>query len=273
MDAAVDAPVDAPTDSMMMPLEAATGDAAAALVQFTQQVAQALCNRYASCCFMGGDASAFNTDLCVGSYTAFGYQGSSEGINRLLSGHVAFDPAQAKSCLDQINAVDCSTNMRTSAQEKAIRSACFGAMTGTVPAGSPCADPIECAPGLFCSVGGAPANDAGYTGLCTALRTTGGACGDFGMNNPAGSETICSYRGSGNTGLTCHNSDYATGNFFDAGSWTCQPQQAATQGCNQNVDCTTALCDPGAQENLFTCANAEAFIYPFACVNFIKDGG
>jgi hypothetical protein len=273
-DAPTDSPVDAPADA---PVDAAPADASAMLA-FPLDVARAICNRFASCCTGGGDASAsaFDMNLCLGSYGNFGYQGSSEGSNRLANGNVVFDATQAQSCLSQIAAIDCSANLRTSAQEKAIRSACFGALAGKLAAGSPCADAVECAPGLYCTPGGAPANDAGYTGICTALRGTGGACDDFGVTNPNISELLCSYRGSGNTGMTCHNEDYITGVFFDAGAWQCQAQQAVGAGCNVNVDCTSALCDPGADpinSPVYLCTNAEPFIYPFACQTFLKDGG
>ncbi len=268
-----DAPVDAPPDALF---EAGEVDAAA-LLAFPTQLAQAVCARFATCCSPAGDASAFDMSQCVTSYYNYGYQGSTTGADRLGSGNVLLDPAKAQSCLSQVAAVDCSANLRTSAQEKSILSACFGALTGTQQAGQGCASAIECAPGLFCTPAGASANDAGYTGICQALRGAGASCADFGVNNSNASETICSYRGSGNTGVVCHNEDLTTGVFFtDAAAWQCAPQQALEAGCNVNVDCTSALCDPGPDpfnNPLYVCTNAETFIYPFACQTFIKDGG
>jgi hypothetical protein len=269
IDAPGDAPADAPVDAQAdAPTDADAGDASA-LLAFPSQVAQAVCSRFASCCFLGGDASTFDMTACLSSYDGFGYAGSSAGANQLNTGHVAFDATQAASCLSQIAAIDCTANLRTSAQEKAIRTACYAAMTGTVPVGGTCVASIECAPGLYCT------GAAGGAGFCQPLRVSGQSCGDFGVNNTNASENICSYRGSGNTGLTCHNGDYVTGvTFADAGDWLCQPQQALNAGCNANVDCTTALCDPGANFDVYVCKNAEAFIYPFACQSFIKaDGG
>jgi hypothetical protein len=47
----------------------------------------------------------------------------------------------------------------------------------------------------------------------------------------------------------------------------------ASSACSANVDCQSMLCDPGAAFNVYSCASAEALIYPLACTPFIHDAG
>jgi hypothetical protein len=241
-----------------------------AIYGFPLQVASAICEQLASCC-ESIDASPagehFDMPTCLSLYLNFGYAGSSTGEAFLDGGHVAFDPGQAGSCLQQIAAVDCTANLRSSAQEKSIIGACFGAMTGTLEAGAPCKASIECAPGTFCD----PASDGG--GACAVLRGDGGSCANFGRVFSTASE-MCSYRGSGNTGLTCQYGDFTNYmTFADAASYTCVPQQPFDAGCFSNDNCQSMLCDPGPSTSLFKCESAETFIYGFACESFIVDGG
>jgi hypothetical protein len=232
------------------------------LTTFPELTAEALCNRFQNCCAAPAAGQVFDTSGCISRFLNFGYAGSSTGQSLLDGGHVVFNQAQAESCLSQIAAIDCSANLRTSAQEQAIITACFGALSGTLEAGAPCAGPIECAPGQFC----AP-QDAGGS-ACAPLRTSGQSCADFGSNNFAGSDTACSYRASGNTGLTCKNGDFNTYGDIPLSQWVCTPEQAVDGGCFVNVDCSSKLCDPGANATIYKCAQSETFIYPFSCSSF-----
>jgi len=84
----------------------------------------------------------------------------------------------------------------------------------------------------------------------------------------------CSYRGSGNTELQCHNEDFVTGALFpDAASWFCNPELPLDASCNFNIDCQSKLCDPGANFNVYLCTSSETFIYPVECNAFITDAG
>ena len=148
--------------------------------------------------------------------------------------------------LAQINAFNCATNDPTSAQEVAIKTACFGALVGSLSAGAACSTTMECSAGLFCQ----PTSiDAGTQGTCQPLHTAGQSCNEFGGNASSTditrqAEFECSYRGSGSSGLLCHYADLSTGAPLPAGTWTCQSELGVDAGCNVNVDCQTQGCDP-----------------------------
>jgi hypothetical protein len=226
------------------------------LTTFPGMVAAALCNRFENCCPAPEAGKIFDTNGCIQRFINNGYSGSLTGQSLIDGGHVTFNLAQAQSCLSQIAAIDCSANLRTSAQEEAILAACYGALSGTLAAGAPCTDPIECAPGQFCDP-----KDAGDGSVCAPLRTAGESCADFGSTNYAGSDTACSYRGSGSTGLTCKNGDFNTYGTLPLSQWVCATEQPLDGGCFVNVDCNSKLCDPLSAK----CAPSETFIYPFAC--------
>jgi hypothetical protein len=235
---------------------------------FVTGVAAALCERIGACCFGAADAATFDNQGCINQVLPFGNNLSSYQYQLLVNGNVAFDPAKAQSCLTQISQINCTQNVITSAQATAIDTACFAALTGTVAVSNGCTGSIECVPGSFCDT---PLG--GDAGTCAALRGANQPCGDFIPQDPGYSETACSYRGSGNTGLYCHNADQITGNPLDAGTWTCMAAGGAGAPCNVNVECTTNLCDPGPNSTLFQCANQETFVYPGSCSAFIVDAG
>jgi|HubBroStandDraft_6_1064221.scaffolds.fasta_scaffold128427_2 hypothetical protein len=252
-------------------------DSAALLAAFPAQVATALCNRFSVCC---GTSANFDTSACVAEYTGTGYAGSSVGLGALANGNVAYNAAEAQTCLNLIAAVDCTDNTRTSAEQTAIVTACFAAMTGKLGVGQPCQGSIECSPGEFCNP-----SDGGTAGLCASLRTAGQPCNDFGSNQAAvvPSQAECSYRGSGTNGLTCLAENFVSGDLQAAGTWQCVQQLGQDAApcvaggpascCNFNTDCQSLLCDPGPTGNLYVCATSETFIYPEVCQVFQLDGG
>jgi hypothetical protein len=228
---------------------------------FPQQVAAALCGRFADCCVPNLDGGVFDVNACIAANLGLGYQGSSVGATLGDGGHVVFDGLKAQSCLNQINAIDCSANLRSGLQEQQILSACFGALTGTLAAGAPCTDPIECSPGQFCD----PV-DGGGGSVCAPLRTTGQSCGDFGPNGFGSADTACSYRASGNTGLYCKFGTFPVP-FADAGSWLCEPAQGTGANCFNELECQSDLCNP--DEN-YVCVTAETLVTPSVCSAYIK---
>jgi hypothetical protein len=274
-DASRDAPLDGgdasldadagPADAEAGSVDAEAGSDNSAMLTFPGQVATALCNRFMTCC--GATPSTFDLNNCISQYVGFGYAGSSNGELYLANGNVTFNASQAQSCLNQINAIDCAANLRTTAQERSIISACFGALVGTLEAGAPCQAAVECSSGEFCMP-----TDGGVTGVCAPLRANGQPCGDFvtaiTTESVRVAESACSYRGSGTPGLACH-----FGSYVDAGAWFCTNQLGTDASCGANVDCQSMLCDPGANFSVNQCENAETFIYPFACGTFLTDGG
>jgi hypothetical protein len=105
--------------------------------------------------------------------------------------------------------------------------------------GAPCRDAIECQQTNFCNLG----IDAG-SGTCAALRSDGGACGDFGAQDPNSYQVQqpCSYRGVGNTGSSCEVLDYDGGVFLPANQWFCRPDRDAGDNCYWDTDCKGGVC-------------------------------
>jgi hypothetical protein len=202
---------------------------------FAPQVATALCNQIALCCFPDGGTAAFNMAQCTSDTTGSGYQNSSFGVYAMANGNINFNPDAGGACLGAIGSIaNCTV---TAALQPTIITNCFGAYLGTLGAGAPCAASMECAAGQVCAV-----TDGGATGACAALRTAGQPCGDR-PANPAIASEFCSYRGSGNTGRLCNQMDDAGGNL-EAGSWTCQPQYPVGAFCNFDTDCVPPqICD------------------------------
>lgn len=236
---------------------------------FPSQVANSLCGQISNCCGFGPDASNFNMPQCVSQVLPNGYSATLLGSTGLLdSGELTFDPVKGQACLNDIAAIDCSSNQLTSAVQKKILSDCTAAMVGTLGVGADCNVTIQCAPGEYCDL----PTDGGQ-GACAALQSQGGSC-YFGIHSFALSEEACGFRRTGSAGLRCNNADLEAGVANPPSAWVCTPQQAeAGATCFFNQDCTSGLCDLGPSNNINKCANAETFIYPSACAGFILDAG
>jgi hypothetical protein len=241
-----------------------------AMFAFPGQVVTTLCKQIQTCCF--GDAGTpFKAALCA-SDNIFGIQGSNTGVAFLDAGHVVFNPTKANNCLADITAIDCRTSQLTTADQMALVPDCFGALQGTLPLGASCKDSIECLPGETCVPG-----DGGALS-CQPIRSANANCSDFGtpaiatndVVRPA--ESICSYRGSGNTGLVCEFEDRVTGNPLPDGGWTCVAAGPLDSPCGINLDCTSLLCETA--NGLYACKAAVEFTDPVSCQRYnAGDGG
>jgi hypothetical protein len=238
---------------------------------FPAAMAAGVCELIANCCGTSADAATFNFPLCyqgqLPTATTGGIGGSTAGANLLDAGNIVFDPVSAQACLDILGQVDCSTNQLSSLVEAQLYKDCFGAFTGSVPAGSPCNGTIECAAGNYCLPVDGGAGDAGAIGLCKALEANGQSCGVFSTGSAA--QSVCSYRGSGNTGLFCEHFDpnMPTQNLADAAAWTCAPQEALDAGCQQNQDCLSFACHSNR------CATSIFVAGPSTCTVFALEAG
>ncbi|MDP9034028.1 MAG: hypothetical protein M3O50_04430 [Myxococcota bacterium] len=264
-DVALDAGADAPFDAM--PDVADVGPDRSAELAFPTQVANALCAQLALCCFPDGGTSQFDMNGCSAQIVGSGYQFSSVGQYAINNGNILYDPEAGAACLGSINSL-AGGCMVTSALQPQLINNCFGALTGTLAAGAACTASLECAPGNFC----AP-TDGGATGVCAALHSVGQPCGAFGDNATQNqSSEICSYRASGNTGMTCRTID-GMGNFTEAGTWSCQPQYAVNAICNIDTDCVAPMiCDTSL--NGGTCVSTgRVLLAPSNCGTFILDAG
>ena len=249
-----------------------SGDASA-LFAFPGQVAAALCAKLAQCCAVLEDGG-FDQNRCTAGTLPYGWNDSSFGSNLLDGGNIVLNLGQAQACLQDIANIDCNANVVTSAESVALYSDCYGAMQGTAAAGAPCSGSLECAPTLFC---GLP-NDGGPVGSCVPLKTAGQPCGDYGAQQTVpttpGQELAlseCSYRGSGNTGVSCEIYALDSGATMDPSQWVCFQAGGAGAGCSFDVDCTSKRCDP----NNFDCVSAVTFAEQPACAYYapVADAG
>lgn len=263
---------DADADIPQQPIEAGAFDASTSMAAFPGQVAAAICARTAACCGTSANAPNFNLSYCLG--VSQGFNGSNLGTQYLDGGNVVFDANKAQECLANIDAIDCTNNDISSALATVLYQSCFGALTGVLGTGSPCHDAIECATGNFCGP-----SDGGTLGTCEPLKTEGQSCGDFATvatTSEARSlgQTECSYRGSGNTSAWCDFYNLTSGAAIaDAGGWTCVADQQLDSICANGQECTSLVCDPGADQNVYKCASSSTFLYPFACAAYIVDAG
>jgi hypothetical protein len=248
-----------PTDSSLTP------------AQFPGAAGVAFCNQFSKCCFGGNPPPGqFDMNACISSFVDQGFD--TTGVNAqgaYLTSAVQLDQAKAQSCIADINAIDCTANLVTSAQWKKILSDCVTALVGTLEAGAPCTAPVQCNSGSFCDL----PLDGGTSGTCQPLRPVGGNCGDFGGQTPGQAEEACSYRRSGSNGQFCHSADLVSGVTYDAASqWLCDTAQGLDASCNVDINCQTSICDIG-DGSLYLCSNSSAFIYPFECTAFPGGGG
>lgn len=248
------------------------GPDSSALLAFPTQLAAAVCQSYAACCF-GADAAAFDQAKCMSQQIVGGPGGVNADTTILDAGHVTFNQTSATACLARINSITAAcpgANSLTGPAYSALLQDCFAALSGTLDAGAPCQAAVECTTGNFCLKDGG----AG-PGVCSPLRTTGGPCGDLGNTDcnfiTSLEESACSYRGSGNTDSSCSYIEWDAGPAcFPASQWTCQPQGALNAQCAVDVDCQSTSCDPNAN----TCVNARQWIPALACTDLtIVDAG
>jgi hypothetical protein len=211
---------------------------------FPAQLAASVCGFIANCCGTTATAPTFNAAACDSTVLPGGFQGSATGANLFDGGNIAFNAATAQACLDDFARVDCSTNQAPSPIVAQIYKDCFGAYSGLLAVGAPCKATIECAPGGFCLPADGGVGDAGAIGLCQTIAGSGAACGLLGTSSA--SQNVCSYRGSGNTGLFCKSytsSDAsATTTSLGIASWACEPQEPLGTSCLQNEDCASFGC-------------------------------
>jgi hypothetical protein len=275
-----DSGTDAPPDTGVPDVEAGSP-----IPAFLNQVTSTLCTKLQTCCAGPLEGGTFNMSLCTTSLTATGYEGMNVGAAYALeAGVLTYDPARAAACVNDINAIDCVSNVITSAQQLAILSDCVAAVSGSLAGDAGCFYSIECAPGTFCDT----PSDAGGPGTCAPLRGDGGACGNFGtLANTYDyglGEEACSFRRTGNTGLFCYERDLITGADIDGGpaAWACRPAGAAG-GCNVDQECASGLCDPGPPGfgytapdgavsfgSVYQCANSTPFTYLNTCLPFAQ---
>ncbi|MGH7281511.1 MAG: hypothetical protein ACRELY_08320 [Polyangiaceae bacterium] len=231
------------------------------LDSFYHQIDVTACAWEQNCC---GGSTVFDTTACLRDLddpTSAGFM-----FTRTLQAPadagstVVFDDAKAAECLNLIQGLSCSEDPSaiTAAQSQAIRTACYGAITGTIPAGNPgCTDSIECEPNNHCEFG----PDGG--GTCVAPYTLGTPCVLNGELPPT-SLYRCGRAFAGQPNY-CQTCQFYT--IEEAG--TCSPPQDVDASCYTPYECASWVCDFNSER----CANSFAIINTGLCTAYPPDGG
>jgi hypothetical protein len=237
------------------------------LANFFHQIDQTGCARLESCC---GGPTAFQVDGpggCIDTFdnspALFGFF-YTRSLHDLVDGggQVTFDQAKATECLNLIQNLSCTVPI-SSADTLAIQTACYGAITGTIAAGTAgCTDSIECVPPAHCdlSVNG---------GTCLAPLAAGTPCLSGAGN--AASQDNCGRAYTGSPG-SCEVGGLTT--LSEAG--TCAAPFTDGTPCFNPFECSSDLCDtPDGNPDLpYVCGAATTPLgNPFTCVSFPPDGG
>jgi hypothetical protein len=231
---------------------------------FATQVLDALCARTQACCTSIDAGMPFDMTECHRQFrNAGGAWGELQEVSLVDGGKVTYNSAKAAQCISAIALLDCAAV--TGANIINARGDCIGALVGTVGPGADCHGAIECQPGNFCNL---PLD--GGVGGCAPVRGDGGACGDFGRQDPAyEAQYACSYRGGGETGLTCVVADVEAGTFLPPSQWVCAPMFDGGALCYANLDCRDGICN-----NDNTCGGSVPLVDQGICDQYrIADAG
>jgi hypothetical protein len=236
---------------------------------FAEQESNAICTWELGCCPGGLGSGTYNLPACVSLFNGYGWEANQPQQFTFNRGYIAFNATQAATCLSTIKNLPCGT--QTAAQWGAVTNACELVLYGTIPANqSGCLNSFECASGTYCAAPG-----DGGVGVCTPLATQDQPC-DTAINSPDDTipDYMCSYLGSGNTGLYCDLID-PQGSAKYA---TCQPLLSTsgascvngTSGYEDDQACSAA--SGGALCGDLGCGTTASYPYPGFCSIFtIKD--
>ena len=235
------------------------------LSNFYHQINETGCAWIQNCC---GGASKFDLNACVAGFddpTTFGFL-FTRTLNTVPDGgNVTFDGEKASQCLSLIQGLSCGTanTSVTSAEVIAIRDACYGAIQGTIPAGSTgCTADIECVPPAHCDPAGG--------GTCVAPLAQGATCVLPSDTNPTQSLGRCGRAYSG-TPRYCEVGPFIS--LPEAG--TCDSPHGTGTGCYAPYECSSWICDNTTDPG--QCAASEALINSDLCAAFppadAGDGG
>ena len=231
---------------------------------FDLQINQTGCAWLQNCC---GGPSQFDMNACLATFNDPATAGwfFTRPLRDELDGggNVTFDETKANQCLSLLQAMSC-TDPLTSAQAKAIRDACYGAIVGNIPVGSTgCRSDLECVPNAYCDPAGG--------GTCRAPLDAGSVCVN-GTDSVGLDLSKCGRPFAGEPGY-CQVGDPYTA--LEAG--TCSPPGSNGSDCVTPMECQSWLCD---LSNTATCVDTAAFLVPGpggTCDSFVPadagDGG
>jgi hypothetical protein len=258
-------------------------DSGLSVQNWSRTIGEKFCDYLTKCCYGQSNVAdggaldgggTFNRSKCVSIAGEFGFEGSNVDEDTIALGKVNIDQTKAKDCLDKIGALACSL---TGAQLKAARTACFGALVGTVANGQNCRSSLECAPGHFCNPdspeAGPPDGGVGVIGKCAPLRGSGGACNLYltadEIADSIRAEEACSYRGGADNNLRCDSWDPDAGVYQARGDWKCAATVPNGAGCNTSAWCADGICEPDPNNNFYyRCVSPAAVIQQSSCTAF-----
>jgi hypothetical protein len=248
---------------------------------WSKAIGEEFCDYLTKCCYGQANVTdggaldgggTFNRSKCVAIAGEFGFEGSNVDEDTITLGKVKLDATKAKDCLDKIGALPCNV---TGAQLKAARSACFGALVGSVTNGQNCRSSLECAPGNFCNPdvpeAGAPDGGVAVIGKCAPLRGSAGLCNlyltDDEIADSIRAEEACSYRGGADNNLRCDSWNPDAGVYNARADWKCAATVPNGAGCNTTAWCSDGICEPD-DGGFYRCVSPAAVIQQSSCSAF-----
>lgn len=194
--------------------------------------AKTLCASMAKCCTYSLDH--FNFAACESSFVTQGWDNTLPNSTAVYdAGHLAFNGAQAISCLEALDDIGCKLQI-TPAQWATVTTACQRVFQGLIPIdGGGCLSAFECAPGSYCNAG-----------TCSPLVGLGASCTD---------DDLCINPAAAAPAQWCN---FVLPDGGTAATGTCQAAQSNGATCG-NVDvtddyaCKSLLC---GEDN--TCGSA-----------------
>lgn len=234
-DADADTSVDAGPDVFVNPDGSVAN--AAAIAQFQADQVAAFCSALQNAC---GNPVAWQVGKCTTTYLA-GFANLYEDLlvpGVTAGGRLQLDAAKAASCISAIRAIPLP--VRTAAEHAAIVNACKDAVVGLQPIGAECRTNIECKPNEACK------NIVNGVGACAPLDGAGDRC-EYPTTGRARSNT-CSYRGIGDNGRFCSNTDNVSG--------VCVDLFPLGQSCVFDTQCASNLCGPNAAGDALVCVDS-----------------
>lgn len=230
------------------------------------QLADVFCNTLARCCFGDStlqqgspiaDGGSFNRTQCLIDYGTNGFEQANTGAS-VDTSHIIVDQTGSNACAQKLQALSCNLGF---AEFDSVRQTCYSALVGTQGPGESCTVSAECQKGLFC---GNP--DAGSgSGTCAVIRTTGQPCGDE-NSTPNDSQTLCSYRYSGEPARHCADVVFDGGvrTLLPKAQWNCADDLPLGASCPNSAWCSNGICDFDTR----VCVATTQYFPPSDCTRY-----
>jgi hypothetical protein len=240
-DTTPDTPPDTPPDTVPDE-DADTGDVPAddapgelTVEEFCGALVQFICDYITGCCTEDEAGQFFNLMNCDNPAPSIA-ECMDDFTSLVDAGTVVLNPAALVDCRSRMNELvgECpDVNVFMAESELVFGLYCHPVLEGQTPAGQPCSEDEECAPGTFCDYGGGESS-------CTPYRGAAEACMD---NMECGPTMACIEERCGEVsgeGGACDEQSDCEGALWCDESNHCAPMGAAGTPCMDDFECAGA---------------------------------